>query len=188
MRIPPNQVLFLGQHQWAEFDRPQEPLPDEIRILLWLMDGAERRHRLAIRWSGKEPRGTYPIVSFGDLATEPSGPEIGVARESWPEAALAAFAKAFEAAVQGTLLLHCEMIDIAQRNVNSSFGFLRRLGGAKTLGEMLDLQATYWHIQSDALMGQAEELRALTTNVAVDMAEPIDAPVPSSTYDVKKAS
>ena len=86
MRIPPNQVLFLGQRQWAEFDRSQEPLPDEIRILLWLMDGAERRHRLAFRWSGKEPRGTYPIVSFGDLATEPSGPDIGVARESWPEA------------------------------------------------------------------------------------------------------
>jgi hypothetical protein len=54
MRIPPNQVLFLGQHQWAEFDRPQEPLTDEIRLLLWLMDGAERRHRLAFRWSGKD--------------------------------------------------------------------------------------------------------------------------------------
>ena len=75
MRIPPNQVLFLGQRQWAEFDCPQEPLPDEIRLLLWLMDGAERRHRLAIRWSGKEPRGTYPIVSFDDFALEPSNTE-----------------------------------------------------------------------------------------------------------------
>ena len=103
MRIPPNQVLFLGQRQWAEFDCPQEPLPDEIRILLWLMDGAERRHRLAFRWSGKEPRGTYPIVSFDDLALEPSSPEIRVAREPWPEAVLAAFAKALEAAVQCAL-------------------------------------------------------------------------------------
>src|SRR6476646_11052807 len=99
MRIPPNQVLFLGQRQWPEFDCPQEPLPDEIRILLWLMDGAERRHRLAIRWSGKEQRGTYPIVSFDDLALEQSTPEIRVAREPWPEAVLAAFAKALEAAV-----------------------------------------------------------------------------------------
>ena len=188
MRIPPNQVLFLGQHQGAEFDRPQEPLPDEIRILLWLMDGAERRHRLAIRWSGKEPRGTYPIVSFGDLATEPSSPESGVAPESWPEAAVAAFAKSFEVAVQGALLLHREVTDIAQRNVNASFGFLRRLAGAKNPGEMLNLQATYWRVQSDALMGQAEELRVLTTNVAVDMVGPIDANVPSSIYDVKKAS
>ena len=74
---------------------------------------------------------------------------------------LAAFAKALEAAVQGALLLHREMIDIEQRNVNASFGFLRRLAGAKNLGEMLDLQATYWRGQSGALMGQAEELRAL---------------------------
>jgi hypothetical protein len=188
MRIPPNQVLFLGQHQWAEFDRPQEPLSDEIRILLWLMDGAERRHRLASRWSGKEPRGTYPIVSFDDLAIEPSIPEIRVAREPWPEAVLAAFVKAFEAAVRGALLLHREMIDIAQRNVNASFGFLRRLAGAKNLGEVLDLEATYWRVQSDALIGQAEELRALTTKAAAEMAGPIDAHVPSSVHDMRKAS
>ena len=188
MRIPPNQVLFLGQRQWAEFDRPQEPLPDEIRILLWLMDGAERRHRLAIRWSGKEPRGTYPIVSFDDLALEPSNPEIRVAQEPWPEAVLSAFPKTFEAAAQGALLLHREMIDIAQRNVNASFSFLRRLAGTKNVGERLDLQATYWRNQSDALMGQAEELRALTTKVAADMAGPFDARVPSSIHDMRKAS
>jgi hypothetical protein len=98
MRIPPNQVLFLGQRQWAEFDCPQDPLPDEIRILLWLMDGAERRHRLAIRWSGKEPRGTYPIVSFDDFALEPSNPEICGAQGFWPEAVLSAFERTFEAA------------------------------------------------------------------------------------------
>ena len=188
MRIPPNQVRFLGQRQWAEFDCPQESLPDEIRILLWLMDGAERRHRLAIRWSGKEPRGTYPIVSFDDLALEPSSPETRVAREPWPEAVLAAFAKAFEAAVQGALLLHREMIDIAQRDVNAGFGLLRRLAGARNLGEMLDLQATYWRGQSGALMGQAEELRALTTKAAADMTGPIDVCVPSSIDDMKKAS
>ena len=85
MRIPPNQVLFLGQRQWAEFDCPQEPLTDEIRLLLWLMDGAERRHRLAIRWSGKEPRGTYPIVSFDDFALEPSNTETCDDQESGPE-------------------------------------------------------------------------------------------------------
>jgi hypothetical protein len=101
---------------------------------------------------------------------------------------LAAFAKAFEAAVRGALLLHREMIDIAQRNVNASFGFLRRLAGAKNLGEVLDLEATYWRVQSDALIGQAEELRALTTKAAAEMAGPIDAHVPSSVHDMRKAS
>jgi len=141
MRIPPNQVLFLGQRQWPEFDCPQEPLTDEIRILLWLMDGAERRHRLAIRWSGKEQCGTYPIVSFDDFALEPSNPEICGAQEFWPEAVLSAFERTFEAATQGALLLHREMIDIAQRNANASFSFLRRLAGVKDLGERLELQS-----------------------------------------------
>ena len=188
MRIPPNQVLFLGQRQWAEFDCPQEPLPDEIRLLLWLMDGAERRHRLAIRWSGKEPRGTYPIVSFDDFALEPSNTETCDAQESWSGAALATFAKAYRAPVEVTLLLRREMIDIAQRNVNASFGFLRRLAGVKNLGEMLDLQVTYWRNQSAALIGQAEELGAMATKAAADMTGPFDARVPSSIHDMRKAS
>jgi hypothetical protein len=162
VRIAPNQVLFLGQRHWAEFGCPREPLPDEIRILLWLMDGAERRHRLAIRWSGKEPRDTYPIVSFNDLVLEPSNPETCDALESWSGAALATFAKAYRAPVECTLLFHREMIDIAQRNVNASFGFLRRLARVKDLGEMLDLQVTYWRNQLTAFAGQIEELSALS--------------------------
>ena len=169
MRIPPNQVLFLGQHQWAEFDCPQEPLPDEIRILLWLMDGAERRHRLAFRWS--EPRGTYPIVSFDDFALEPSNPEICGAQEFWPEAVLSAFERTFEAATQGALLLHREMIDIAQRNANASFGILRRLAGVKDLGEIVDLQTAYWRNELTAFMGQIEELSALSRKAATDMVD-----------------
>jgi hypothetical protein len=37
---------------WGELDYPQEPLPEAIEILLCLLDGAERRHRLMMRWSG----------------------------------------------------------------------------------------------------------------------------------------
>ena len=63
------------------------------------------------------------------------------------------------------------MIDIAQRNVNASFGFLRRLAGVKNLGEMLDLQATYWRNQLTAFMGQIEELSALSRKAARDMVD-----------------
>jgi len=31
MRIPIREVLFSGQDQWPEFDRCQEPLPDELQ-------------------------------------------------------------------------------------------------------------------------------------------------------------
>jgi hypothetical protein len=50
------------------------------------------------------------------------------------------------------------------------------------------LQATYWRVQSDALMGQVEELRAQTTKAAADMRGPFDARVPSSIHDMRKAS
>lgn len=141
------------------------------------MDGAERRHRQAIRWSGKEPR---------DLVLEPSNPEVCGAQEFWPEAVLSAFERTFETATQGALLLHREMIDIAQRNVNASFGFLRRLTGVKNLGEMLDLQVTCWRNQSAALIGQSEELRAMATKAAADMTGPFDARVRSSIHDMRK--
>jgi len=36
-----------------EFDYPQESLPEAIEMLLCLLDGAERRHRLVMRWSGR---------------------------------------------------------------------------------------------------------------------------------------
>jgi hypothetical protein len=131
-------------------------------------------------------RGTYPAVYFEDLALAPPNPETCDARESWSEALLTAFEKAFEDAAQGALLLHCEMIDIAQRNVNASFSLQRKLAGAKSLSEILDLEAAHWRNEFGALMGQAEELRALTTKMAADMARPIDAHVPSS-IDVRKA-
>jgi hypothetical protein len=47
------------------------------------------------------------------------------------------------------------MIHIAQRNVNASFGLVRTLAAAKNLGEILDLQSTYWRNQFSALIGQA---------------------------------
>ena len=46
MRIPIREVLFSGQDQWPEFDLCQEPLPDELNVLLCLLDGAEKRREL----------------------------------------------------------------------------------------------------------------------------------------------
>jgi hypothetical protein len=45
MRIPDREVLFIGKDRCPEFDY-QEPIPEELRILLCLLDGAERRHQL----------------------------------------------------------------------------------------------------------------------------------------------
>ena len=58
-------VRFIGQGPLPEFDYSQQPLPDNIRVLLWMLDGAERRHRLARSWQA-----TY------DLHIEVQGGEV----------------------------------------------------------------------------------------------------------------
>lgn len=48
MRIPAHEVLFIGQDRCPEFDCPQT-LPEELNILLCLLDGAERRLKLQVK-------------------------------------------------------------------------------------------------------------------------------------------
>ena len=97
-----------------------------------------------------EERETYPIVYFGDLALDipvkgrwGEGLTCDAQKPSSfrPEVVIAAFDKAIDAAVEGTRLLQGEMIGIGQRNVNAILNQLRKLAGAKNLGEILDLQA-----------------------------------------------
>ena len=45
-----SRVRFIGQGPLPEFDYSQRPLPDNVRVLLWMLDGAERRHHLARSW------------------------------------------------------------------------------------------------------------------------------------------
>ena len=48
------------------------------------------------------------------------------------------------------------------------------------LAAMVELRATHWRKQLSALSAQAEEVRALSTKVAADMAAPIQAHVTRS--------
>ena len=69
MRIPAREVLFTGQNRCPEFDVCKEPLPEELNVLLCLLDGAERRRTIQAKlsdgygelastgaWSGSEDR------------------------------------------------------------------------------------------------------------------------------------
>jgi hypothetical protein len=96
--------------------------------------------------------------------------------------------KSFDAAGQGAVALNRKIIDIAQRNLNSGFDLAKNLAGAKNLSEMAELQAAYWRKQFGALAAQAEEVRALSTKVTADTAEPIKAHVTSSIEGLRKAS
>jgi hypothetical protein len=60
-------VQFIGQGPLPEFDYSREPLPDNLRVLLWMLDGAERRHRLARRWQSQAAPGLHVEVEGGDI-------------------------------------------------------------------------------------------------------------------------
>jgi hypothetical protein len=76
----------------------------------------------------------------------------------WPQ-------QAFDAAVDSSVLLN-RLLDVVQRNLNASFSLLRKLVGARSLGEIIELQAAHVSNQVTALIGQSEELTALSVRTA----------------------
>ena len=89
------------------------------------------------------------------------------------EAILASWERSFDATGQGAVALNRKVMDIAQRNINSGFDLAKSLASAKNLAEALELQAAYWRKQFGVMTAQAEEVRALSTKVTADAAEPI---------------
>jgi len=102
------------------------------------------------------------------------------------DASVAMFEKTFDAAGQGAAAFNRKIIDIAQRNVNSGFDLAKSLAGAKSLSEMLELQAAYWQKLLGALTSQAEEVRALSTMVTAATAAPIKAHVTNGMDEMRK--
>jgi phasin len=89
------------------------------------------------------------------------------------DASLTTFERSFDAAGQGAAAFNRKIVDIARRNVDASFDLAKSLAGAKNLTDVVELQAAFWRKQFDALTVQAEEVRALSTKVTADAAEPI---------------
>jgi len=89
------------------------------------------------------------------------------------DASVATFERSFDAAGQGAVAFNRKIIDIARRNVSSSFDLAKSLAGAKNLTDMVELQTAFWRKQFGMLAAQAEEVRALSTKLATDATEPI---------------
>ena len=92
-----------------------------------------------------------------------------------PSTLLTTFERSFDAAGQGATAFNRKIIDIAQQNLNSVFDLAKSLAGAKNLADIVELQANYWRKQFDTLTTQAGEVRALSTKVTADAAEPMKA-------------
>jgi phasin len=84
------------------------------------------------------------------------------------DASLTTFERSFDAAA-----FNRRIVDIARRNVESSFDLASSLAKAKNLTDIVELQTAFWRKQFGVLTAQAEEVRALSTKVAADAAAPI---------------
>ena len=60
--------------------------------------------------------------------------------------------------------------------------------GALRVPEVVEVQAAYWRNWLGTFTAQAEELRALSTKVTADTAEPIKAHVTRGMNELRKAS
>ena len=96
--------------------------------------------------------------------------------------------RSFDAAGQGATAFNRKLIDIAQRNLNSGFDLAKSLAGAKNLAEIVELQSAFIRHQFDVFANQASEIRALTTKIAADTAEPIKAQVTRSFETIRKST
>jgi phasin len=103
------------------------------------------------------------------------------------DASMATFERSFDAAGQGAIAFNRKIVDIAQRNLSSVFDLAQSLASAKTLAEVVELQAGYWQEQFRAVTAQAEEVRALSTKVTAAAAEPIKAHVTNGANELRKA-
>jgi phasin len=91
------------------------------------------------------------------------------------DASLTTFERSFDAAGQGAAAFNRKIVDIARRNVETSFDLAHSLTGAKSLTDMMELQAAFWRKQFAVLTAQAEEVRVLSTKVTADAGEPLKA-------------
>ena len=78
------------------------------------------------------------------------------------EAVLKSWERTFGATGQSAVALNHNVIDIAQRSINSGFDLAKNLVRAENLGEVMELQAAYWRNQLNTLTAQAEKIRSLS--------------------------
>jgi hypothetical protein len=67
------------------------------------------------------------------------------------QAVLESWQKSFSAAGQNAMALNRKMLDVAERNMDTGFDLAIGLAGARNLGEVMELQAAYWHKIASAL-------------------------------------
>jgi hypothetical protein len=83
--------------------------------------------------------------------------------------------QSLKAAYKGASAVNAKLIDMAQDTMNSGLEHARDLAGAKNPMQVLKLQMSYWHETMESFTAQAQELRALSSELVASTSEPIRA-------------
>ena len=81
---------------------------------------------------------------------------------------LESWRNSFGTAGQGVTALNQKIIELAERNIDTSFDLAMNLCRAKNLAEVMELQTAYWQKQFGELTTQAEAVRVLSTKVLMN--------------------
>ena len=103
------------------------------------------------------------------------------------DTSLTTFERTFDAAGQGATAFNRKIIDIARRNVDAGFDLATSLAGAKSLTDIVELQAAFWRKQFGALTAQAEEVRELSSKVTEDTTKPFKAQMARGAREARRA-
>ena len=76
------------------------------------------------------------------------------------QAVLESWHKSFSAVGQNAVALNRKMIAVAERNMDKGFDLAIGLAGASNLGEVMELQAAYWHKIAGASLPTHPKTRA----------------------------
>jgi hypothetical protein len=104
---------------------------------------------------------TLRVVAERNLA---QAREIYEGSKNSLQAVVESWQKSFGAAGQSAVALNRKMIDAAERNMETSFDLAIGLARAKNLGEVMELQAAYWHKIAGALQSQPKTRAARRTS------------------------
>ena len=89
------------------------------------------------------------------------------------EEAVEVLEKSIDQAGQGAAAINHKVIEMTQTNLNTSFDLAKNIAGAKNVAEILELQNAFVRKQFEVLTAQAEEIRALSTQIASNTTDPL---------------
>lgn len=93
----------------------------------------------------------------------------------------------FETARESAFTLGVKALDAAKTNSDASFALARNLFGAKTFGEVIELQTAFTRQTFDMVAAQMKEFQELAQKFMADTAKPVTAHVEKTLKDIKAA-